>query len=330
MRKLLILLFLFLLALVTVSSPPLEAANPKPAQPVSLRPEAVIEGPLLTLGDIFEGLDTLADTTVAQAPAPGGQLRLSAQWLQRLARAYGLAWQPRPGLTSLRVERSSQIIGQTEIAAALGDALSRQGIGGDLDIVLDNAGLALHLPVGGIPELQVASLSFDPRSERIAARIRAVGEDGYQVRALVRGRALQMTEVPMLRHQLGSDQVIGQQDLEWRRIPTARLGRQTLTDPAEMLGKSPRRSLRPGRPLRAGDLQTPVVVARNSLVTLSLRTRFMRLTVQGRALENGGLGDVVRVVNIKSNAVVHGVVAAPNRVVLTSSAQDSLHQEASR
>lgn len=330
MRKLLVLVVLLLLALATVGSPPLEAAVDTPAQPVSLKPEAVIEGPMLTLGDLFEGLDALADTTVAQAPAPGGQLRLSAQWLKRLARAYGLAWQPRPGFVSLRVERSSQTIGQAEIAALLGDALGRQGIGGDLDIVLDNAGLTLHMPVGAVPELQVASLSFDPRSERIAARIRAVGEDGYQVRALVRGRALQMTEVPVLRHQLGSDQVIGEQDLEWRRIPTARLGRHTLTDPAEMLGKSPRRSLRPGRPLRAGDLQTPVVVARNSLVTLRLETRFMRLTAQGRALENGGLGDVVRVVNIKSNAVVHGVVAAPNTVVLTASHQDSLHQEASR
>ena len=49
----------------------------------------------------------------------------------------------------------------------------------------------------------------------------------------------------------------------------------------------------------------------------------MVLTVQGRALEDGAAGQVVRVMNTKSNTVVNGVVvkAATVRVV-----QAALHE----
>ncbi len=40
----------------------------------------------------------------------------------------------------------------------------------------------------------------------------------------------------------------------------------------------------------------------------------MTLTAQGRALEDGGAGDTVRVVNTQSNTVVQAVVTGANRV----------------
>ena len=54
--------------------------------------------------------------------------------------------------------------------------------------------------------------------------------------------------------------------------------------------------------------KTPIMVAKNSLVTVRLQNERMQLTVQGRALEDGAEGDVVRVMNTSSNTVVSAVV----------------------
>ena len=78
------------------------------------------------------------------------------------------------------------------------------------------------------------------------------------------------------------------------------------------------RSPRAGRPVRLGELRAPVLVARNSLVTIHLQSRWMRLTVQGRALEDGAIGQVIRVKNTKSNTVLHAEVAGPSVVAVSS------------
>ena len=66
--------------------------------------------------------------------------------------------------------------------------------------------------------------------------------------------------------------------------------------------------------MRTSDLREPVLVPRNSLVVLRLELNRMVLTVQGRALEDGAAGDVIRIRNTKSNTVVSGVVAETGTV----------------
>ena len=49
----------------------------------------------------------------------------------------------------------------------------------------------------------------------------------------------------------------------------------------------------------------------------------MVLTVKGRALEDGAQGDVVRVMNVKSNSVVNALVIDAGSVVVTAPATAS-------
>ncbi len=63
-----------------------------------------------------------------------------------------------------------------------------------------------------------------------------------------------------------------------------------------------------------GNFQDPVVVAKGSLVTIVLKTPTMILTAQGRAVEDGGRGDVIRVMNTRSKKIVEGVVSRPGTV----------------
>jgi flagella basal body P-ring formation protein FlgA len=131
-----------------------------------------------------------------------------------------------------------------------------------------------------------------------------------------------MTEVPVLRRRGVPGKVIAQADVDWLRVDVRRLPGNVVVDPANLIGKSPRRAIRPGQPVRAADLREPLLVSKNSLVVLRLETDRMVLTAQGRALEDGANGQVIRVKNTKSNVTINGVVAENGtvRVLRTATA----------
>jgi flagella basal body P-ring formation protein FlgA len=75
-----------------------------------------------------------------------------------------------------------------------------------------------------------------------------------------------------------------------------------------------RRPVSAGQPLAAGDLQRPALVQRRGNVQIVLESAGLLLTAQGVAMETGGAGDQVRVLNPVSHAVMLAEVIGPGRV----------------
>ncbi|MDH3790376.1 MAG: flagellar basal body P-ring formation chaperone FlgA [Rhodospirillales bacterium] len=292
------------------------------AGPVRLKTSVVVEDAVLRLGDLFDGLGALGETAIARAPAPGRRVELDARWLAALADGYGVAWKPASPLDASVVARASQTIGSAEIEAALREALAARAVTGDVAIVLDNPGLRLHLPIDAELSVESSGLSYDPASGRFTARVVAPAGAAPLAAATVTGRAVHMTEVPVLHRRSVPGEVIAQGDVDWLSVDVRRLPGNVVLDPANLIGKSPRRAIRPGQPVRATDLREPLLVSKNSLVVLRLETDRMVLTAQGRALEDGASGQVIRVKNTKSNAIINGVVAENGtvRVLRTATA----------
>ena len=97
-----------------------------------------------------------------------------------------------------------------------------------------------------------------------------------------------------------------------------------ILDVAELIGQSAKQSLTLGKPISSNAIQPPVLVKKGSLVTVKLRSNKLLLTARGRALQNGGLDDIIRVQNLQSSrtydALVTGMgqaeVSLPSQVAL--------------
>ncbi|HOZ31340.1 MAG TPA: flagellar basal body P-ring formation chaperone FlgA [Tabrizicola sp.] len=81
-----------------------------------------------------------------------------------------------------------------------------------------------------------------------------------------------------------------------------------LDDPALALGLEARVAIYAGRPIRSQDLGAPALVDRNQLVSLIYLSGGLAISTEGRALERGAEGDVVRVMNLGSRTTVNGRV----------------------
>ncbi len=300
--------------IVQAASQPSTQLPSQLAGPVLLKTRVVIDGPVVHLGDLFDGLGAKSTVPVARAPAPGTQVPVNARWLLAVAQAYAVPWQPGSQFDGSIIERASIVIETPRIEAATLDALRRRGITGRLSLVLDNPVARVHLPTDSEPSLLVAGLSHNPQTGRFTAHLVAPAEGTTLARITISGRAIELIEVPMLRRRILPGEVIRETDLIWLDARADRIARNVVLDPINMVGKSPRRPIRAEKPVLGSELRQPVLVPRNSLVTIRLQTARMVLTVRGRAMEPGAKGDVIRVVNTKSNQIISASVTESGTV----------------
>lgn len=77
-----------------------------------------------------------------------------------------------------------------------------------------------------------------------------------------------------------------------------------LTDPARIVGLATRITIYEGRPFQERLLQQPVLVSRNQIVRLQFQRGTLRIVTEGRAMEDGAAGDMIRVMNLESRTTI--------------------------
>ncbi|MDF3415204.1 flagellar basal body P-ring formation protein FlgA [Sulfitobacter sp. M57] len=76
----------------------------------------------------------------------------------------------------------------------------------------------------------------------------------------------------------------------------------------DVVGQETRVVLYPGKPIGIDDIGPPAIVHRNQLVRISFSATGLQIVTEGRALERGAIGDLVRIMNLSSRATVFGQV----------------------
>ncbi len=204
------------------------------------------------------------------------------------------------------------VYGMPHVEAVLSDALSRVVTVGRLQMELDSRAVELRAPQGA-GGLAVENLYYSPVQGRFAAEIVVTGS---QVRLPVSGRAFGVVQIPVLSRRVIPGDVIGPGDIDWQDVRADQTTSDTAATDAQLIGMTPRRGVSTNQPVRLRDLQSPRMIDKGSLVTITLSTPSMTLTTQGKALQDGGKGEVIRVVNTQSNRIVEATVAGPNVVAV--------------
>jgi flagellar basal body P-ring formation protein FlgA len=314
---------LTILGLLAAASAPAAAAPAAAAPPPGLesvvqsRGSVVVDDDLIRLGDLFDGTGAKADTAVAYAPEPGRHAEFDARWLSRIARAHGLNWLPRSRTVRTMVQRASVVVAPADLEDRILTALADSGVSvSGRRVDFGGAPPQVHLPADPAAMLAVESVAYDPRGAQFAA-VLLTSLDGIEDRRLrVSGRLQDMTSVPVVVRRLGAGEVIGKDDIEIRTVQTRLLPGDAVLDEQDLIGRTPRHVLRPGTPIRRTEVRTPIIIARGELVTVILATPQMLLTARGRALDDGGRDDVVRIRNLNSNGVIEARVSGPGQATV--------------
>jgi len=224
---------LLALALAAAATPALAG------QPVTLRGDTVSAGPVVTLGDLFEGAGRAADAPVARRVGPS--VVLNARAVQVQAARLGLDWANPAGLSTIVVH-------------------------------------------GGV-----------------SAPSRAAAARG-NVEVLTYARSLMAGEI------------VRPEDLVWGKA--ALIPADAPSDADAIVGLAAKRPLRAGQAVAMRDVGSAQVIKAGEAITVTFAAEGITLSLQGRAMQAAGVGELLNVQNTASKKIVQAVVTGPGQAVV--------------
>jgi flagellar basal body P-ring formation protein FlgA len=290
------------------------SAAPALADPaVMLRSAARVATAQIKLGDLFDNAGQHAEDVVATAPPAGTSLLFEAPWLAATARNHGLAWQPPSTETAIRVQRAARIVDNAELA----DHVAKQlGMAETKTKVLFDTQYRLDVPADDQPGYGIEHVEINQQTNRFTAELRIPADDQAATPVRIAGRLVAMIDIPVLTHPMAPGDQLAAGDVTWTQVASATLPAGDIMDPQEMIGRTPRHPLPAGQPLRPTDLQVPIVIKRNDPVLIVLERPGLYLTAEGKAMDEGGRGALIRVVNIQSNRTIDAIVLGSGQVAV--------------
>lgn len=281
--------------------------------PVALHGDGEVQGPTVKLSDLFSGVPAVIDRDIAQAPLPGKTATYDAPVLEKLAEKYRLDWHAAAVTDHVTISTAATRITADDLRAAIIHKIEESGVHGDIEAMLDNRAVEINLPGKQSADFAFNNFDYDPLSKRFRCEVVA-GSGASAVSLPLAGRVTIKHHVPTLAHRLDAGSIIVLTDIDWMTVPDERIGANVITSADQLIGHELRHAVNENDVIHTNDVMPARLVTRGSLVTLKIQTPFMQLTAQGRALQDGAEGEVVRVNNTQSNRMVEGVVTGPGEV----------------
>lgn len=284
-----------------------------------VRPVVTVNGPTVTLGDLFDHApgDAWANVTVSEAPAPGETARMRIFDVAVAARKAGLVWDQATAPSTITLKRSSYPVPMESIEQIIAEALPPATDGGSWEVKLNNPRLSVHLPLdSGTDAIDVSRVHFDDRSGSFNATLAIPLGNGASRAEILTGRLVEMIHVPVLKTALADGEIIRERHIGWQKVQARRVNRSVVASSKTLVGMAARRPLKAETPLRTTDIERPMMIEKGDQVTMIVRTGNLTLTAAGRALEAGGKGDLIRILNTATHTTVEGVVHSPRQVTI--------------
>lgn len=286
----------------------------------TLKASVTLAGELVHIDDLVENAGPLGNIAIFRAPDLGTTGTVPAARVLEAIRPYGLDVAAE-GISAVVVTRAARAISADEIKQRVRESLAgHRGLGSpaDLRLAFDQTLRTVHVESSTSAELQVARLSYSPSTQRFDIMLYVPGSALLRQAPLrLSGTVIETAEVVVLSRSLKRGEVIRKGDVAAERRPRAELGEDRIGSVDLAIGFAAQRALRAGQALRQSDLMKPELIQRNEMVTLVYAVPGVLLTVRGKALESGGEGDAVSVLNLESKRTVQGTVSGAGQITVS-------------
>ena len=250
-----------------------------------------------------EQVETLRGLELGHAPLPGqsswvhpGQVETCLQRHDWKAAAYELTY-----AGPVKVTRNFATVSPDQIKAAVAGYIDTQApwAHDQMKIRPIRYQQSHRLPPG--------KLSIQVRAPKHTDWLGAIP---FKVFMLIDGQPVKQTSVPayievwqdvvLAAKPLGRNQPITSTDIRIQKMNLARLPAKAVVRPDQVLGKRARRSIAVNSVLRTDQVEAPVMIRKGDIVQVLAESKVLRVTTQAQAKQNGGIGDHIEVMNLRS------------------------------
>lgn len=204
-------------------------------------------------------------------------------------------------------------VAREDVAKAVATALANRGAAEKVDVVVYSASPVLYSANAPL-KVAIQALTFDSKSHKWHANMHIISNQKTVSVTPVQGRYEAVLSVPVLTRKTANTDIITDADITMMDVPERLVRKDTVINSYDILGKSPKRSISPNRPIRLTEVNLPAIVKKGSSVEIKYSAPFMNIRTIGQALEDGSLGSVVRVKNMDSDRAISARVVSVGTV----------------
>jgi len=290
-----------------------------PAFAAGLKTNLSVDDRTITLGDLFDNIGAKADIIVLNAPAPGKSKNISGNDLERLASKYEIDWRKPDYLKKVSISRRGHTIASSEILELVHTLALDSGADPDSQIRFFGRNNGILVPMDATADdIQFENFSLSDKGDRFSAVLLVPSGGDVPTKLSLNGVLEEVRDIPVFSSSIMPGEIIRADDLRWIKYPAKRLNGRVILSSQQLVGMTVRRPARMDKPINTNDIAAPIAVAKGDAVTMTVRTRAMILSAGGKALENGGIGDTIRVINSKSRLTVDAKVLRNGQVEVIS------------
>lgn len=290
---------------------------------VSLKPEAMVEASEVYLSDIatIQSQDkslaqALSGIRVATVPMPGQTVNVDASSIQLRLRAAKVD----PGKVQVvdssrtKVTRAFQLVDSASLLEAARSALEASFTNGArVEVEATRSPADVRIRPGQV-DLVARPSAARAGIQTVPVEILVDGQKDRTVSVSLRVRVFQ--PVVVLNTAVARGQMLTPADLTIDEREVSAFAGDLITDPVFAEGLKTRRPMAAGSFLRSADLDVIPLVRRNAPVVVSTTAGRVTIRSTGQALEDGTMGQMVKVRPAGSTETISGKVVGEGRVEL--------------
>ena len=289
-------------------------------QPARLLANIVVTNRLVTLGDLFENADPLANKAVFRSPSIGQSGTIRAERVVAAAKKAGLNYIDTNNIQIVSVQRDSQLVTENDIMESLKGMIRAKGYvstGTQLEIEISTHLADQHAAPNSPQAFKLHNLHYDRLSGRFTVALTIGGRPDLNTIRLA-GKASETVMAPVMTRSMRRGEIVTEADITMARLPKQKAQNTNPATIEAIIGMAVREPLRAGMVANASSFTAPNLVNRSDIVTMMFKSGSLTLSMRGKALTDGAKGDVISVQNQQSNRIIHAEIVGPGLLQVTS------------
>ena len=289
-------------------------------EPAILMGTVSVSENLVRLGDLFQNAGELSNKPVFRAPSIGQSGTISALRVIDAAQRAGLSNIARSAIQTVHVSRASELVTEQDISEGLITLLRTKGYisaTGRVDVEFSNRVVDQHAAPSTNRPYDLRALRFDRNSGRFSANLFINGRQDIGTIRLA-GRVIETVLAPVMTRNMRRGEIVTEGDVTLTPMPRQQA---QLAKPASIntiIGKATRQPLRAGIIANEGYFVAPDIIQRSDNVTILFKAGSLTLSMVGKALTGGAMGDVISVQNVQTNRIVRARVIGQGLLEITT------------
>ena len=179
----------------------------------------------------------------------------------------------------------------------------KQGIADQVEIEV-YGGKSFPLSCEAEYKMMVSNLKVDKAQNKFSCLVEFFAEGQETESSEIQGKFYEVADAYVPAANIAKGGVITEKMLRQTVVRTTQIKPQNIIDLDKIAGKEAKRALKAGKLISEGDIGAKALIKKGDIVNMVYLTKNMQISAKVTALSDGGQGEKIQVMNVKSKKVL--------------------------